>query len=211
MRRSRTYLPIAVLALLALPAQAIDPGLGDGHWGPLDLRFATLSLNRATALQAAATGTALQVASTAGFSSGDLVMVYQAQDVLAVDSGTPGPFNLTLTGAGRYELARVAAVDGGTQLVLSAPLAIAFPPSLAQVLVVPEYTTVTVAAGSALVAPQWNGSTGGVLAFVAQGAVVNDGEISATGAGFRGGASNTTQTCSGQQGLDGPPNAGKGE
>lgn len=211
MRSSAAYLAVAGACALAAAsrAQAIDPGLGDGHWGPLNVRAATLALNRSAALQAGG-GSALQVSTASPFAAGDLVMVYQAQDVLSVDSGTPGPFDLSATGAGRWELARIASMDGGT-LLLTAPLASSFPAGLSQVLVVPEYTTVTVSAGSALVAPPWNGSTGGVLAFLAQGAVVNEGEISASGAGFRGGAPNFTQTCTGSQGLDGAPNAGKGE
>src|SRR3954470_1135862 len=106
----RSLWSIAVLAALAAPALAGDPGLGDGHWGPLNLRYATVSLNRATALQAPASGTVLPVASSAGFAAGDLVMVYQAQDAFSVDSGTPGPFDLTATAAGKFELARIAAV-----------------------------------------------------------------------------------------------------
>ncbi|HVE85438.1 MAG TPA: hypothetical protein VND93_21440, partial [Myxococcales bacterium] len=200
-----------LLALTASPLAAGEPALGDGHWGPLNLRYATLALNRSAALAAPAGGNALEVSTTAPFSAGDLVMVYQAQDALAVDSGTPGPFDLRPLGAGRWELARVAAVDGGTTLALAAPLGASYPAGMAQVLVVPEYTTVTVSAGSTLLAPPWNGSTGGVVAFLAQGAVVNDGEISATGAGFRGGVTNSTQTCTGSQTLDGPPHAGKGE
>jgi len=212
MRRS---LLIAALMTVAGPALAQDPGLGDGHWGPLNVRYTTLALNRSAALSAPAggpaSGPALEVSSTSAFAAGDLVMVYQAQDVSGMDSGTPGPLDVTGLGAGRCALARVAGVDGGTTLALTAPLAATFPAGLAQVVVVPEYSSVTVAAGSALVASPWNGSTGGVLAFLSQGAVVNDGEISATGAGFRGGVSNATQTCTGPGGFDGPPNAGKGE
>jgi large repetitive protein len=211
MRRSR-FRPLLWMCALAAPALAGDPGLGDGHWGPLNLRYATVSLNRATPLQGASAGMVLPVASTTGFNAGDLVMVYQAQAAMALDSGTPGPLDLTATGAGRFELARIAGVDGGTALELTAPLSASFPGGgLAQVLVVPEFTSVTISAGSALTAQPWNGSSGGVIAFLSQGAVVNDGEITATGAGFRGGLSNVTQTCTGSGGFDGAPNAGKGE
>src|SRR5437868_3239465 len=144
MRRS-PFRPLLWICALAAPALAGDPGLGDGHWGPLNLRFATVSVNRSTLLQGAAAGTALPVASTSGFSAGDLVMVYQAQEAMAVDSGTPGPLDLTTTGAGRFELARVARLDGGTVLELTAPLSAAFPGGgLAQVVVVPEFTSVTI-------------------------------------------------------------------
>ncbi|HYV48417.1 MAG TPA: hypothetical protein VFA20_26335 [Myxococcaceae bacterium] len=211
MRRS-PFRPLLWICALAAPALAGDPGLGDGHWGPLNLRYATASLNRSTPLQGASAGTVLPVASTAGFSAGDLVMVYQAQEVMALDSGTAGPLDLTATGAGRFELARVARVDGGTALELDAPLSAAFPGGgLAQVMLVPEFTSVTISTGSMLTAQPWNGSSGGVITFLSQGAVVNDGEITATGAGFRGGLSNTNQTCTGPGGLDGVPNAGKGE
>src|SRR5262245_12708265 len=137
MRRSAVF-----LALVVALAAAGEPVLGDGHWGPLNLRYATLTLNRSAALAATGGGSALEVSTTSPFAAGDLVMVYQAQVVLAVDSGTPGPFSLSPTGAGRWELARVAAVDGGTTLALAAPLGSTYPAGMAQVLVVPEYTTV---------------------------------------------------------------------
>src|SRR3954471_6700728 len=109
----RSLRSIAVLAALAAPALAGDPGLGDGHWGPLNLRYATVSLNRATALQAPASGTVLPVASSAGFAAGDLAMVYQAQGAFSVDSGPRGAFALRAPAAGKFELAPIAAVDGG--------------------------------------------------------------------------------------------------
>src|SRR4051812_41183992 len=99
MRRPPAYLVTAALAALAGPARAGDPGLGDGHWGALQLRPPRVSLSRAAALSATGSGAALQVTSPSGFAAGDLVMLYQAQDALVVDSGTPGPFDLPLSGA----------------------------------------------------------------------------------------------------------------
>ena len=49
----------------------------------------------------------------------------------------------------------------------------------------PEYTTVTIAGGGALTAQPWDGTTGGIVAMLASGAVTNDGTIDVSGMGFR--------------------------
>jgi len=54
-----------------------------------------------------------------------------------------------------------------------------------QVIRIPEYTSLTVPRGTSLIAKRWDGSSGGVLAFLATGPIVNDGLISASGVGFR--------------------------
>ncbi len=71
---------------------------------------------------------------------------------------------------------------------LSAPLTHAYAAQVSQVIRVPEYTRVHVQKGASLRAEPWDGRTGGVLVFLATETLHNDGEISATGAGFRGGS-----------------------
>src|SRR5437867_3177597 len=139
---------VAAMALLLAGSASAAPddfGLGDGHSGALVVLDAGVVLNASAVLAAdAGAGTqALRVSPDAGFSDGDLAFVYQASDAFAFDSGTAGPFDLTLTGAGRFELARVLFADAGT-LLLAAPLTLSFPAGLAQVVRVPEYTSVYV-------------------------------------------------------------------
>jgi hypothetical protein len=61
----------------------------------------------------------------------------------------------------------------------------------AQVLVLKQYTNVTVNSGVTWTAKAWNGTTGGILAFLANGTVTVNGTITASEKGFRGGSSPT--------------------
>jgi YD repeat-containing protein len=88
----------------------------------------------------------LNVSTTSGFASNDLVMIITMQDT---------NLNLAQNSAGTYEFGRVASLSQGggiTNLVLAAPRTNTFTPGTAQkiqVLKVPEYTELTLA-GSAL-------------------------------------------------------------
>ncbi|RKG92587.1 adhesin, partial [Corallococcus sp. CA053C] len=128
--------------------------------------------------------------STRGFSGGDLVLVVQMQGMGSTLEGND-PVLIELSGGpvGAWELARVESVRAGTEeaLELAAPLVHAYAEGVTQVVRVPEYEDVVIPRGTGLVARDWDGSTGGVLAFVARGRVTNDGVIDASGKGFRGG------------------------
>ncbi len=151
---------------------------GDGHSG----RFAAPGLNTIINAYAAVTSArspgdrTIPVSSEAGFSTNDLVMIVQAAGYLpAPDAGTPGPFDISADPTGSWELARVASVSAGV-LNLTQPLLHFYSATGTQVIKIPEYTTLTVPAGASLIASTWDGSS-----------VVNNGLISATAAGFRGG------------------------
>nr|WP_224247592.1 hemagglutinin [Hyalangium gracile] len=173
-------------------------GLGNGQHGALRVQQLDTTINVATALTApAGTGSkALTVASVTGFAAGELVLVHQAfSESLLSETGPTLSLEKGSSGAGRWELARVESVAAG-RLTLTAPLVSSFAAPGSQVVRVPEHTTVHVHPQASLVAPAWNGTTGGVLAFFATDAVLNQGLLSATAAGFRGGtyAFNRTQT-----------------
>jgi hypothetical protein len=125
-----------------------------------------------------ASGTAgsatVDTGSASGFVERSLVFLHQSQ-------AATGP-------VGFYEFARVASVSGAT-LTLTAPLANTYvtdATDAAQVVLVPEYGTATVAEGATLTAPPWNGATGGILVFDAQGTLTVAGSIVMDGQGFRG-------------------------
>jgi hypothetical protein len=146
-------------------------------------------VNRSTQVTApAAPGDGvLLVAGTEGLEAGDLVMVLQVTGLVPEPRpGQPGPIELAHDPVGRWELARLAAVGEGT-LTLTAPLVHSYAAQVTQVIRVPEYTDVRIQRGASLRAVPWNGGTGGVVAFLATGTLHNEGEITATGAGFRGG------------------------
>lgn len=146
-------------------------GLGTGGDGPLSV--ATGMNQSVNSIASAATGTqggtSLTLASATGFAAGQTVFIHQTQ----------GP------GAGNQELNRIAALNGSTA-TLANPLASTYAAG-AQAVVVPQYTSVNVAAGGSLSAPPWNGTTGGILAFQASGSVTVDGAVTMAGRGFRGG------------------------
>ena len=50
----------------------------------------------------------------------------------------------------------------------------------------PQYTTVDVASTAVFKAPAWNRTTGGILVFMANGAVTVEGTMATAAAGFRG-------------------------
>jgi hypothetical protein len=125
-----------------------------------------------TPVSGAAGTTLLSLGSAAGFSVGRLVLVHQSQG----------------TGAGAYEIRQIRSLSGTTATIDTALLSTysIAGSNRAQAVLVPEYTNVTVASGGTLVAPAWDGSTGGILVYLASGTVTIDGAVSMSGRGFRG-------------------------
>ncbi|MCC3156263.1 hypothetical protein LJ737_03390 [Hymenobacter sp. 15J16-1T3B] len=177
---------VGILSLAALGARAQA-----GKDGALTINAAGTVVNQYTRLAANATAgsTTVTVASAAGLSAGDLVLIIQMQGALINNANTAAYGAVTnLRNAGNYELAVVQAVTGGT-LALSQPLAQSYTANDgAQVVRIPRYTGVTIGSGGSLTGQAWNGTSGGVVALEAQGTITVNGSITATGLGFRGGA-----------------------
>ncbi len=203
-----------VLALVPVMALAeVDVfGLGNGQHGSLQVRSAGTVINASTPLTAEAPAGAseLHVGDVSAFAAGELVLVLQmGSDVALPGAGeTDVRVELAGSGAGRWELARLASVEAGV-LRLTAPLVNRFA-TVSQVVRVPEHTDVRISNGSSLQAPAWNGRSGGVLAFLATETVFNQGTILADGAGFRGGVAETgvATTLYGCEALNGPVGSG---
>jgi|GEM_PF-366839 len=199
-RRVRARLPaVGLLALLCAAlvassayASADTFHLGDGSDGALTVNAANTVINAYTRVTAAvpAGQSFVTVTSTTGFAVNDLVLVYQSAGLTAPASGNQTPINLNAAGneaVGRWQFGRVQSLTA-TRLNFTAPLTVPFAATTGtQAIRVPEYSTVTVNAAGSLVARPWDGTTGGVLIFLATGAVNNAGSISATNTGFRGG------------------------
>lgn len=168
--------------------------LGDGRLGPLLVTEPGVVINQSSALVAdAPAGSAtVTVGDSSAFAATDAVLVVQGR----FGSGPRG-------GAGTWEIHRVVRVVGAT-VELDAPLTHAFFGFEAQLVTLPEHTNVSVSAGAGLVAPRWNGSSGGILALLVNGAVVNEGALSASGGGLRGGAVREVGQMGGCTGLDVP-------
>jgi MYXO-CTERM domain-containing protein len=206
---------VAVAAPRTALASVDKFGLGDGHSGAFVANAADQVINAYAPLttDVAIGATSLPVGPRTGtgdFAAGDLVLVWQVGGIVAA-SGAQTPVDLGGSAVGHYELSRVQSFAAGT-ITLTEALISAFPAGSTQVIRVPEFSTVNIPAGTSLTAPAWNGSTGGVVAFLALGATTNEGGISVAGKGFRPGVAAFDPT-TGCLNLDGniPQYAQKGE
>lgn len=137
---------------------------------------------------------------------GDLLISENTTDnpIDSSASGTAGTYTLTATnssfvpgqmilihqtlgnGIGTYEVNRIASYITGT-ITTFEPLKFDYSSSendRAQVLVIRQYKDVTINDGVVWSAKPWNQTTGGILAFVANGTVTISGTIDASGKGY---------------------------
>ncbi len=186
---SSTATPPAETIGTTSQAESIDSfGLGEGRSGALSVTVAGTVVNTyaeiLTTSASQVTVGPLQGAS-APFAPGDLVMIWRTTGLTAVTT-SQAVFNLGTDVAG-YEFGRVKSVSGST-LTFTNPLgSVSRYATGSQVIRVPEYTTVTIAAGAGVVPYAWDGTCGGAVVFLATGAVTSDGSVAADSAGFRGG------------------------
>ncbi|HRI52192.1 MAG TPA: hypothetical protein PLW65_18595, partial [Pseudomonadota bacterium] len=137
-------------------------GLGGGVDGPLIVAAGmTQTIDQLTS---PATGSKLtnqlMVAGATGLAKGQIILIHQTQG----------------SGAGSSELNQIVELTANTA-TLARALVNDYTVG-AQVVVVPQYTNVTVSAGATLTAPAWDGMRGGILIFQASGAVNVDGTLS---------------------------------
>ena len=124
---------------------------------------------------------------------GDLILIVQMGGASINNANNPDYGQITnLNNAGRYEFVAISRADGGL-ITLNPPCGGLLNDysvnGRVQIIRVPRYNTLTIAAGATLTAPAWNGSFGGIVALnVANNAVIN-GELNLSGRGFRGGIS----------------------
>ncbi len=189
----------AAIAAVSLPAQARVPGKD----GAFTVSAANTTVNTTTTLTAGATAgaTTITVGSAAGITAGDVLMLHQAQGaaISTTNASTYGAVT-ALGNAGRYEYVSVASVSGNTITLGTAcdttPLRFSYSGG-AQVVRVPQYSSLTVNAGASIVPAAWNGSTGGIVAVIVDGTATVNGSINANGRGFRGGAIDNVTTAAG--------------
>ena len=108
---------------------------------------------------------------------------------------------------GRWEFARVSTVAGST-VNLTEPLLYSYAANVTQAVRVPEYADLTIPATRSLSPALWDGSTGGVLAFLVTGTLTTNAgnpALNAAGRGFRSGQPVTDSSGNvGCTGLDEP-------
>ena len=159
------------------------------------------------------TGT-IPATNTRDFRSGRLVMIIQSQGLPAGSalSGAQAPIDITNAQVGQFEIGRMAADISSNTITLEQPLSKGYLSTGAQVVAIPEYGAVTVNTAITIDANVWNGTSGGVTAFLSSGNITLTGtaKISADAQGFRPGARNggggTNCTA-----LDGAQGGEKGE
>lgn len=144
---------------------------GNGSDGALTISTDTTD----TPIDSAFTGTSgasSGSATNASFSAGQKVLIIQMYG----------------TGAGTYQENEISGYSSGT-VSLTDPLNASYVTG-AQIMVMKQYTDVTIDSGKTLTAKAWNGTVGGIVAFYANGTVTITGTITANGhAGTHGGSS----------------------
>lgn len=140
---------------------------GDGSDGAL-----TISANTTEApIDSAFTGTSgayTGSATNVSFAAGQKVMIHQTQG----------------TGAGTIQYTSIVSYTAGTVTLLD-PLNATYTTG-AQIRVLKQHTDVTINSGITYTAKAWNGTVGGILAFLASGTVTINGTINAAGASASG-------------------------
>ncbi|MBO2012246.1 beta strand repeat-containing protein [Hymenobacter negativus] len=181
-----------------------------GKNGPGTITAASTVVNTYTSLSAdattgASTITVANSALTGGafgatpLAPGDFVMLIQMQGA-TIDTGTGASTYGAITAynnAGRYELLEVKAVPSATSITFQCALTNSYTAAgQVQIVRIPRYTALTLNANTSIVAPAWNGSTGGIVALDVQGDVIfnNSAKIDVSGLGFRGGAVTNAST-----------------
>ena len=131
------------------------------------------------------------VGSTAGFSVGDKVIIIQMKGA-SIDTSNTAAFGniLSYNNAGNYEICTISAIAGSVITLQYTPLKTYTIADLVQLIRVPVYTNATITAP--LTCTPWNGTIGGVVAFIDNGATVLNADIDVKEYGFRGTLFQTT-------------------
>ena len=165
---------------------------GNGADGALTVPAGTTTINtvKSDVSSTASSGQkVVNVTSAAGFATSNLVLIIQ----------------MLGTNVGVWEEATIASISVNA-ITMTSNLTNTYTKtgatSLAQVIKIPQYTNVTIASGRTLTASAWDGTTGGVLVFYANGTLSVSGTITMAGKGYRGGT--------GATGVNGPNPAGAG-
>lgn len=147
-------------------------GFGTGKDGSLNITTSTSITHALTTGSGTVATKSLTISSASTFENNDLILIYQT----------------TQSGAGSFELNRIASGGGTTSLTLTLDLKNTY--SNAQIVEMKEYYNVTIGSGGTLTPSQaFDGSMGGVLAFFVKGTFSQTaGSVTLNGYGFRGGA-----------------------
>lgn len=163
---------------------AVSGYFGDGSDGALTISADTTEAPIDSACSGTINTTTL-TATNASFAAGQIILIHQTQG----------------TGAGTWQRNKITGYTAGT-ISLDQPLNATYGTG-AQVRVLKQYSSVTIDAGKTYSCKAWNGTVGGIIAFLCSGTLTVNGTLSArgtnapvgtsvqniqiTGGGFRGG------------------------
>lgn len=167
-------------------------GYGTGSAGVLSQNSAT-DATANTTLTGTASSTSATVGSSTGFANGALVVIHQTQG----------------TGAGQWELNKLASGGGTTSWTMTYPLINTYGTG-AQVYLLNPYTTATVNSGQQFISQSWNGSKGGMIAILANQSITIPGSIVSSAIGFRGGIGSNRSANAAGHGQQGEGTSGTG-
>ncbi len=176
MKKNITHFLITLFTLIISKSFCYALIVGNGSDGALNVSSGTTTINTVASPVAGLNGigNTINIGSSAGFAMGDVVLVMQMDGV----------------NAGSYDELTIASLTG-TSLTFTSSTSVSYSSlatNKAQVIRIPQYTTVNVSAGATLTAPAWNGSTGGVLIYYANNTVTINGTETMDGKGFTGGS-----------------------
>lgn len=140
---------------------------GDGSDGAITISTNTIN-NPIDSACLGVAGTYTLSATNVGFGPGQVILIHQTQGI----------------NAGTWMINKITDYFAGS-ITLSEPLNATYSTG-AQVLVLKQYTDVTVNSGITWTVKAWNGTTGGILAYIANGTTTVSGFINLTGKGYRG-------------------------
>jgi len=154
------------------------PGMPFGSGADGAYSSATIPTLTKDSCSGTATSTTLTTAGST-FANGDILLIHQTRG----------------TGAGQWEINKVASGGGSTSLTLQVANHYTYTDSgasQAQAIKIPQYTNVTVQSGTWTV-PAWDGNVGGIGVFASKGTVMVTGNVTGASIGFRGTASDGAQ------------------
>jgi len=138
--------------------------------------------------------TAITLNNVTGLTTGDILMIYQAQGA-SINTGNTAAYGgiTALNNAGNYEFVSVRSIAGNTvtiNAICTTGLRFAYTATgRIQAVRVPQYSSLTVSGAGSIVATAWDGTSGGIVAaFVQNTASIGGAGINVSNQGFRGGA-----------------------
>ncbi len=202
---------LAVVLFTGLLSTELVAQKGKDLAGSITTSNTIVNAYTAVTADAAAGATSISVASSAGLSPGDLVLIIQMQgarvnagkDSIYPDFTNSIPSNSTYGSivdyynSGHNEFAEVNSIPDAVSITVDCGLSNAYSTiGKVQVIKVPRYASLGITGTGSITCPAWNGTTGGVVVVEVDGAtnIGTTGAFNVSAKGFRGGGRENNST-----------------